>query len=131
MLTREDMKNINNRLKGTGKYMDKPMFDTLKNSANGFLIADAPVALVEEVQAQQYEIKIEVQEEPVVRVEQQQEELTVPYFVTPFYMECKVIAEATGKTVDEVAYEKLARQLGVTTRKAIKLVQEGRIIVRY
>ena len=37
----------------------------------------------------------------------------------------------TGKTVDEVAYQKLARQLGVTTSKAIKLVQEGRIIVRY
>ena len=101
MLTREDMKNINNRLRGTGKYMDKPMYNTLRNSANGFLIADAPVALVEEVKAPEYKIEIKVQEEPVVRVEQhQEEELTVPYFVTPFYMECKVIAEATGKTVD-------------------------------
>lgn len=131
MLTREDMKNINNRLRGTGKYMDKPMYNTLRNSANGFLIADAPVALVEEVKAPKYKIEIKVQEEPVVRVEQQQEELTIPYFVTPFYMECKVIAEATGRTVDEVAYQKLARQLGVTTSKAIKLVQEGKIIVKY
>ena len=112
--------------------MDKPMYNTLRNSANGFLIADAPVALVEEVKAPEYKIEIKVQEEPVVRVEQhQEEELTVPYFVTPFYMECKVIAEATGKTVDEVAYQKLARQLGVTTSKAIKLVQEGKIIVKY
>lgn len=137
MLTKEDMKNINNKLRGTGKYMDTPMYDTLRNSANGFLITDAPVAaLIEEVEAPQYKIDIAIQEQPVkqeVKIEQPgiEVDLNVPYFLTPFYMECKMEAKRQGTTVDAIAFEKLAKQLNITVRRAVRLVQEGLIEVRF
>lgn len=137
MLTKEDMKNINNKLRGTGKYMNAPMYDTLRNSANGFLITDAPVAaLIEEVEAPQYKIDIAIQEQPVkqeVKIEQPgiEVDLNVPYFLTPFYMECKMEAKRQGTTVDAIAFEKLAKQLNITVRRAVRLVQEGLIEVRF
>lgn len=141
MLTREDMMSINNKLKGTGTkqhiYLkDVPNVITGEN-INHFVATEAPVAIVEEVEAPQYKIDMVIQE-PVQQeirttriVEVEEDELVIPYFVTPFYMECKIEAEQQGTTVDAIAFEKLAKQLNITVRRAVRLVQEGLIEVRF
>lgn len=143
MLTREDMMSINNKLKGTGTkqhiYLkDVPNVITGEN-INHFVATEAPVAIVEEVEAPQYKIAMYVQEEPVqeqeikapIAIEEQEDELVIPYFVTPFYMECKREAEQQGTIVDAIAFEKLAKQLNITVRQAVRLVKEGLIEVRF
>lgn len=136
MLTREMCKGINNKMRGTGKRLDEvnKMYNTLTNSANSFLGlgATARVDEVPEVVAPKVEYRVveTIVEEPVVS-NVNESEFVIPYFNTPFYAECKVIAEATNRHIDDVAWEQVARQLGVTIERAIFLVSNGLVQLRF
>lgn len=120
MLTKEMCKGINNKMRGTGKRLNEvnKMYDTLTNTANSFL---GTAARVEEV-PQYRAIETVSIEEPIVKANID-EEYVIPYFNTPFYLECRLIAEATNRHVDDVAWEQVARQLGVSIERAITLVK--------
>lgn len=146
MLTREDLKGIQNKIKATGvagdKYLDKK-YNTLLNSANSFLYTEeaivSEVAIVQEVKAPQYTFDIEsivkdiINKPTDMKIQipvKEIDDLEIPYFVTPFYSECKSIARKEHTTVDAIAFEKLAKQLKITVRRAVKLVNEGVIEVK-
>lgn len=121
MLTREMCKGINNKMRGTGKRLNEvnKMYDTLTNTANSFL---GTAARVEEVPQYRPVIEAVNIEEPIIKANIE-EEYVIPYFNTPFYLECRLIAEATNRHVDDVAWEQVARQLGVSVERAITLVK--------
>ena len=145
MLTREDVKGINNRIKGTGTKRYNGEYNTLLNSANGFMYQAEEVkpVIVEEVKQERITMDIDVMVQELLKKEtikkqiveieapKMDVELEVPYFLTPFYMECKIEAERQGTTVDAIAFERLAEQLNITVRRAVRLVQEGKIEVRF
>ena len=140
------------------EYLDMG-YNTLKNSANKFLYDEAPIvetyapvyaeeikmerpsydidALVNSIVYKTYvkDIKEETCEGKIAKPEVIEttycgDELEIPYFLTPFYSECKAIAIQQGTTVDAIAYEKLAKQLGISVRRAVRLVREGLIEIR-
>lgn len=144
MLTREDVKGINNKIKGTGTKRYNGEYNTLINSTNGFLYQAEEVkpTIVEEIKQERAIVDMdaivkEILNKKTVNLETKIEQveintdLNVPYFLTPFYMECKIEAERKGITVDEIAFRRLAAQLNISVKRAIKLVQEGLIEVRY
>lgn len=129
MITREMCKGLNNKIKGTGKRLDEvnKMYNTLTNSANSFLGSTARVDEVPQmVIAPKVEYKVveTIIEEPVKNI-QVNEEFVIPYFNTPFYLECRLIAEATDRHIDDVAWEQVANQLGVSIERAVVLVSNG------
>lgn len=128
MLNREMCKGINNKIKGTGKRLNETnkMYNTLTNSANSFL---GNTARVEEVYEQPVR-NFTVIETPVVS-EVIEEEIVVPYFNTPFYLECRLIAEANNRHVDDVAWERVADELGVTINRAIFLVRNRIVTLNF
>ena len=122
MLTREMCKGLNNKMRGTGKRLDEvnKMYNTLTNSANAFLGTTAIKHDISEVVVEQPTIDIETNEEYVI-----------PYFNTSFYLKCRLIAEATDRHVDDVAWEQVAEQLGVTVERAIVLVNNGLVQLNF
>lgn len=133
MLTREMCKGINNKMRGTGKRLNEvnKMYNTLTNSANGFLGTTARVDEVPMVAPKvEYKVVETIIEEPVKDM-QVNEEFVIPYFNTPFYLECRLIAEATNRHVDDVAWEQVANQLGVSVERAIVLVSNGLVKLNF
>lgn len=127
MITKEMCKGLNNKIKGTGKRLDEvnKMYNTLTNSANSFLGSTARVDEVPMVTPRvEYKVVETIVEESVKDI-QINEEFVIPYFNTPFYLECRLIAEATDRHVDDVAWEQVANQLGVSIERAIVLVSNG------
>lgn len=127
MITREMCKGLNNKIKGTGKRLDEvnKMYNTLTNSANSFLGSTARVDEVPMVAPKvEYKVVETIVEESVKDI-QINEEFVIPYFNTPFYLECRLIAETTNRHVDDVAWEQVANQLGVSVERAIVLVSNG------
>lgn len=127
MITKEMCKGLNNKIKGTGKRLDEvnKMYNTLTNSANSFLGSTARVDEVPMVTPRvEYKVVETIVEESVKDI-QINEEFVIPYFNTPFYLECRLIAEATDKHIDDVAWEQVANQLGVSVERAIVLVSNG------
>lgn len=127
MITREMCKGLNNKIKGTGKRLDEvnKMYNTLTNSANSFLGSTARVDEVPMVTPKvEYKVVETIVEESVKDI-QINEEFVIPYFNTPFYLECRLIAETTNRHVDDVAWEQVANQLGVSVERAIVLVSNG------
>lgn len=131
MLNREMCKGINNKIKGTGKRLNETtkMYNTLTNSANSFLGATARVDEVPEYVEIKPSIKLTIVEAPVVNNVIDEE--VIPYFNTPFYLECRLIAEANNKHVDNVAWEIVADQLGVTIERAIFLVKNRIVTLNF
>lgn len=131
MLNREMCKGINNKIKGTGKRLNETtkMYNTLTNSANSFLGATARVDEVPEYVEIKPSVKLTVIEAPVVNDVIDEE--VVPYFNTPFYLECRLIAEANNRHVDDVAWEIVADQLGVTIERAIFLVKNRIVTLNF
>lgn len=133
MLTREMCKGINNKMRGTGKRLNEinKMYNTLTNSANSFLGTTARVDEVPMVTPKvEYKVVETIIEEPVKDM-QVNEEFAIPYFNTPFYLECRLIAEATNRHVDDVAWEQVANQLGVSVERAIVLVSNGLVKLNF
>lgn len=133
MLTREMCKGINNKMRGTGKRLNEvnKMYNTLTNSANSFLGTTARVDEVPMVAPRvEYKVVETIIEEPVKDI-QVNEEFVIPYFNTPFYLECRLIAEATNRHVDDVAWEQVANQLGVSVERAIVLVSNGLVKLNF
>ena len=133
MLTREMCKGINNKMRGTGKRLNEvnKMYNTLTNSANSFLGTTARVDEVPMVAPRvEYKVVETIIEEPVKDI-QVNEEFIIPYFNTPFYLECRLIAEATNRHVDDVAWEQVANQLGVSVERAIVLVSNGLVKLNF
>lgn len=131
MLNREMCKGINNKIKGTGKRLNETtkMYNTLTNSANSFLGATARVDEVPEYVEIKPSVKLTIVEAPVVNNVIDEE--VIPYFNTPFYLECRLIAEANNKHVDDVAWEIVADQLGVTIERAIFLVKNRIVTLNF
>lgn len=131
MLNREMCKGINNKIKGTGKRLNETtkMYNTLTNSANSFLGATARVDEVPEYLEIKPSVKLTIVEAPVVNNVIDEE--VIPYFNTPFYLECRLIAEANNKHVDDVAWEIVADQLGVTIERAIFLVKNRIVTLNF
>lgn len=131
MLNREMCKGINNKIKGTGKRLNETtkMYNTLTNSANSFLGATARVDEVPEYVEIKPSIKLTIVEAPVVNNVIDEE--VIPYFNTPFYLECRLIAEANNRHVDDVAWEIVADQLGVTIERAIFLVRNRIVTLNF
>lgn len=133
MLTREMCKGINNKMRGTGKKLNEvnKMYNTLTNSANSFLGTTARVNEVPMVAPKvEYKVVETIIEEPVKDM-QVNEEFVIPYFNTPFYLECRLIAEAINRHVDDVAWEQVANQLGVSVERAIVLVSNGLVKLNF
>lgn len=133
MLTKEMCKGINNKMRGTGKRLNEvnKMYNTLTNSANSFLGTTAKVDEVPMVAPKvEYRVVETIVEEPVRDI-QTNEEFVIPYFNTPFYLECRLIAKATDRHVDDIAWEQVAKQLGVSIERAIVLVNNGLVQLKF
>lgn len=134
MLNREICKGINNKIKGTGKRLNETtkMYNTLTNSANSFLSNTARIDEVPEYKEIKPAVKLTIVESPIVNYEtNDNKDITVPYFNTPFYLECRLIADANNKHVDDVAWERVADELGVTIERAIFLVRNRIVTLNF